>query len=289
MAYLTTGKSGKLKAYFDNVPDVFHTIREQGWEPKRDKASDHRNRGDFNVFDSLSEANDVFLNNPESIRGFSINDEKLVTKESPGKDIQYDVTGDYVDIDRYLEGVPENFGQMIMGNPRSVFATINILISYVHWTDPGYIMEKQKRVMRLVDWMEAQGIRTQIVMSADSEVYHVEIVVKEFHDPFDLNALAVAMHTDFFRRTMFLVMEQSKTWSYGYGNSMDYDERMMKHKSNEDDGLYVYVGGYIPYSNNDKTLLNRDFDKIEDHIQNMIDLEQTFVDADLKVGGGDRW
>jgi len=286
MSYITTGASGKLKIYADSVPDIFWTISEQGWKPARDKSSDSHGRGgDFNTFESLAEANDVFLNRPEEIRGFSIHDEKLVSREAPGKDIQYDVTGDYVDIDRYLEGVPENFGQAIMGNPRTVFATINVLISAVHYTKPAYMLHKQKRVMRLVDWLEAQGIRTQIVLTADSEVWHTEIVVKQFHDPFDLNHLAVAMHPDFFRRTCFLIMEQSKTWTWGYGNSMEYDNRMMNYKSNPDDGLYIYVGGYIPYPNNDVGMLDTDFNQVEEHIQNMIDLEQTFVDADLRVGG----
>jgi hypothetical protein len=287
--HIETGKSGKLKIYADSVQEVFWSIGQQGWKPERDKSSDSRSHSDgFNTFGNLKEANDVFLNNPESIRGFSILDEKLVSREAPGKDVQFDVTGDYIDIDRYLEGVPENFGQAIMGNPRTVFATINVLLSAVHWTSAEYMLHKQKRVMRLVDWLEQQGIRTQIVLSADSEVWHAEIIVKQFHDPFDLNQLAVGMHPDFFRRTCFLIMEQSKTWTWGYGSSLEYDARMLKHKSNEDDGLYVYVGGYIPYENNSTKKLDEDFDKIEDHIQNMIDLELTFVDADLKVGGGTR-
>lgn len=291
MAYIEEGKRGKLKAYFDSVPDVFNTIRDMGWVPQNSKSSDRYEGSDFHTYKNLAEANDVFFNRPETIRQFSINDEKLVSRDSPGKDIQYDVTGDYVDIDRYLEGVPENFGQMIMGNPKSVFATINILNSAVHYTEPEYMLHKQKRIMRLVDWLEAQEIRCQIVLTEDSEVSYTQIVVKEFQDHFDLNHLAVGMHPDFFRRTMFLIMEQSKTWTYGYGSSIEYDKRMLKYRPNPEDGLYVYVGGYIPFDqgkNHGIGELDKSFDLIEDNIQRMIDEERTFVDEPLHVTGKTR-
>lgn len=291
MVYIETGKTGKLKLYFESVNEVFETIQRENWTPKHSKSSNSPkdDYGDsFYTFNSLAEAHDVFWHHPESIRQFSINDEKLVTKDSPGKDIQYDVTGDYVDIDRYLEGVPENFGQMIMGNPKSVFATINILNSAVNWTSPAYMLHKQKRIMRLVDWLEAQEIRCQIVLTEDSQVSYSQIIVKQFHDPFDLNALAVGMHPDFFRRTCFLFMEQSKTWSPGYGSALEYDRRMQAYRPNPEDGLYVYVGGYLPYQNNETKPMDEDFDRIEASIQEMIDLEHTFTEDPLLVKGSSR-
>lgn len=286
MAHIRENKKGKLIAEFDSVPEVFQVIKQLGWVPQNGKSSDDRGSGDFHVFENLAAANDVFHNNPESIRQFSIHDEKLVTKDSPGKDVLFDVTGDYVDIDRYLEGIPENFGQAVLGNPKSVFATINILNSAVHWTSPEYMLHKQRRIMRLVDWLEQQDIRCQIVLTEDSEVCYTQIVVKEFGDHFDLNHLAVAMHPDFFRRTMFLIMEQSKTWTWGYGSAIDYDKRMLKYKPNPEDGLYVYVGGYIPFENNNLKKLDEAFDKIEESIQReVVDMERTWVDEQLHVAG----
>lgn len=284
MSYITEGKDGKLKVYFDSVPDVFETIAREGWVPARDKQSDSRRSGSFHVFDSLSEAHDVFFNRPESIRQFSINDEKLVSRDSPGKDVQYEVTGDYVDIDRYLEGVPENFGQAVMGNPKTVFATINVLLDAVYWTTPAYMMHKQKRIMRLVDWLETQDIRCQIVLTSSAGCLFAQIIVKQFHDPFDLNQLAVAMHPDFFRRTIFLLIEQSKTFRSGYGNGEEYDARMFNYKPNPDDGLYIYVGGYVPYGDG-TTSLDADFDRIEDTIQDMVDAELFWSDEQLVAGG----
>jgi hypothetical protein len=285
------GPRKKLHAEFNSVPEVFRVIDRLNWVPQNSKSSDKYEGSDFHTFQSLAEARDVFENHPERIRQFSQNDDKLVTLESPGKDVEYDVTGDFLDIDRYLEGIPEVFGNAVMGNPKSIFCTINVLNSFVSYTSPKYQVEKQKRILRLVDWLENQGIRCQIVLSEDSYVSYSTIVVKEFQDPFDLNHLAVAMHPDWLRRIMFLIMEQSKTWEHGYGSSNEYDARMKKYVSQPEDGLYVYVGGYLPYGGyqNGKAeginALNKAFDKIEENVVQTIDDGLSFNQMPLVIGG----
>ena len=286
------GSRGKLSVEFNSVPEVFRIIDKLGWVPQNSKSSDERGHGDgFNTFGSLNEAKDVFLNHPEKIRQFSVNDDKLQRIESPGKDVWYDVTGDYLDIDKFLEGEPESFGNSVMGNPKSIFCTINVLDSMVWNTHKDYAIAKQKRILRLVDWLETQDIRCQIVLSSDSSVMDSSIIVKEFQDPFDLNHLAVALHPDFFRRILFLIMEQSKTWSYGYGSGMEYDERMKQYKPNPEDGLYVYVGGYIPFNGDNHGIdkLEKAFDKIEKNIATMIDEGRTFCEEPLVIKGGKDW
>jgi hypothetical protein len=150
-------------------------------------------------------------------------------------------------------------------------------------------MEKQKRILRLVDWMESQGIRCQIVASADSDCLYHSVVIKEFGDPFDLNHLAVATHPDWLRRIVFLMIEQSKTFSYGYGTAANYDNRMAKYKPQPEDGIYVYVGGYSPLSGHNgdhgEYNLNKAFDKIEESIQTIIDEGRTFNEESLSIGG----
>lgn len=289
------GNRHKLSAEFESVPEVFRAIDKLGWVPRNEKASDRHGRdGDFNTFSSLDEAKDVFRNRPESIRQFSVNDDKLTSRDNPGKDVTFDVTGDYLDVDRYLEGIPEVFGNSVMGNPRTIFCTINILGSFVYYTHPEYQMAKQKRILRLVDWLESQGVRCQIVVSEDSEVCFTSVLVKEFADPFDLNHLAVAMHPDWLRRIMFLVYEQSKTWTYGYGSGQEYDTRMKRYQPDPEDGIYVYVGGYMPYGGHDNKnkgvqKLNSKFDEIEESILDIINSGMTFNDEPLVVAGESGW
>lgn len=282
------GSKGKLSAEFDSPYDVFRVIDRLNWTPQRSKSSDSRGReGSFHTFDSLAEASDIFKNHPEKVREFSANDDSLERIDSPGKDVLFDITGDYLDIDRYLTGEPEMFGNAVMGNPKSIFATINILDSMVSYTNNEYQLVKQKRILRLVDWLETQGIRCQIISQSDSSVAFTSVVVKEFQDPFNLNDLAIACHPDWFRRVMFLVYEQSKTWSDGYGSAIDYDAKMLKYKPQPEDGLYIYVGGYMPYDNV-KTLEEK-FDELEKKIVDLIDSGMTYNDEPFTIGKKSGW
>ncbi len=121
------------------------------------------------------------------------------------------------------------------------------------------------------------------------------ITVKEHHDPFDLNHLAVAMHPDFMRRTCLLIMEQSRAWEFGYGDAVKYDDiALASDYAEPEDGITVYVGGYMPYAHrndpehydyeNDTTKLDEDFDKIEKEIERMMLAEERFTEKKLKVG-----
>ncbi len=286
-------KTGKLSVEFDGVYDAMRVVRKLDWKPKRDKSSNKPTDSydsDFYTFENLADALDVFENRPESIRGFSVNDDRIERIESPGKDVMFDVTGDYLDIDKFLMGEPEHMGNAVMGNPKNVFCTLNILTSFVYYTTPEYQLVKQKRILRLVDWLETQGVRVQIVAQDDSSVAFISTKVKEYQDPFNLNELAVVCHPDWLRRFEFLVMEQSDTWTYGYGSSAEYDKKMQKYVPQPEDGVYIYVGGYIPYTNVgwkcDIDRLNAEFDRLEEQVMSLIEDGHTWNDEPFVIGGG---
>lgn len=286
---------GTLFFAAESVPAVFRAIAAQGWTPQRSKASDIPGDGKFLVFDSLADAHHVFQHEPWRIRQFSQKDDKLRNEDNPGNDVFFDVTGDYLDIGRYLEGEPEDFGNSIMGNPARVFADIMVNISAAKWTTAEYIIHKQKRIMRLVDWLENYGIRTRVRASLTTDVASLLVTVKEHHDPFDLNHLAVAMHPDFMRRTCLLIMEQSSRWEFGYGDAVRFDDIALASKyADPEEGISIYVGGYMPYSpedtkegytyDNDITKLDEDFDLIEKTIAKMMVDDVRFTEEKLKVG-----
>lgn len=283
---MEVGGRGKLHAEFNSVGEVFRAIDKLGWVPQHDMSSNDRGGGGgFHTFNSLDEAKDVFRNHPDRIRNYIMNDVRLTTPGSPGKEIEWDVTGDFIDMDRYMEGVPEVFGNVTMGNPRNIFCTINILGSFVWSTEPKYILARLSRVIRLVDWLEEQGVRCQITVSDDSEVAFISTTVKRFAEPLDLNELCVANHPDWLRRIEFLIMEQSKTWTWGYGSGYDYDNKMKNYEARPEDGMYIYVGGYFPTTIED---LERQFDKIEADVTEMLASGLTFNDRKLTITGG-RW
>jgi hypothetical protein len=286
---------GSLFVAFESVPALFRAIKQQGWTPQNAMASDIPGDGTYLVFDSLEEAHNVFQNEPWRIRQFSQKDDNLRAEDNPGNDVFFDVTGDYLDIGRHMEGDPDDFGNSIMGNPSRVFADIRVNIAAAKWTTAEYIMQKQKRILRLVDWLEQFGIRTRVRALLFTDAASIIVTVKEHHDPFDLNHLAVVMHPDFMRRTCLLIMEQSKTWQFGYGDAVDYDDRQLTSTyADPDDGISIYVGGYMPYApddtpfgytyDNDLSKLDEDFDRIEKTIAKMMLDDVRFTEVPLRVG-----
>lgn len=287
--------SGMLFVHVESVPALFRLIEREGWEPANAMASDIPGDGEFTVFDSLADAHNVFLNEPWRIRQFSQKDDRLKNEDNPGNDVFYDVTGDYLDVGRYLEGEPEDFGNSFMGNPNRVFADIVVSLAAAKWTTAEYIVHKQKRILRLVDWLEQYGIRTRIRAKLTTDVASLWVTVKEHHDPFDLNHLAVVMHPDFMRRTGLLIFEQSPIWEFGYGDAVMYDDNSLNSQyADPEDGISIYVGGYMPYSKsntadtytyeNDIDRLDKDFDAIEKEVARMLENDVKFTEVPLKVG-----
>ena len=288
MARISENSKGRIRTEFESVADVFRTIESQNWAPKRDESSDRRGGGGgFHTFESLKSAIDIYVNSPECIRQFDNNDIKLESIESPGKDVYHDVIGDFIDMGKFLDDDPECMGNATLGNPRSIFATINIMVAKVHYTSNEYINQLQRRVIRLVDWLENQNIRCQIVATSVTKCANVSVVVKEYTDPIDLNDLAIVCHGDFLRRIIFLIKEQSKTWSYGYGNAIDYDKRMIKYAPQPEDGMYIYVGGYMPYRGRNDGIekLNKEFDVIEKRIKQQVEDGLTWNEEPLAIAG----
>lgn len=235
-------KTGALCGFFSDVGSMFRAINSLKYKPKRNQSSDERGSGGFYSFSSLQEAIDVFTNKPHTIRDFDADDRDLTSDDSIGQDVTYDVQGDYIDIGRYLEGIPEVFGRMEGGNPNSLYVTLLFNTNVVSSVSSSSIAYKQKQILRLVDWFESRQVRCKIRAFASTECCHLDVTVKDYSDPVDMNALAVVSHPDFLRRVVFLYDEQSKTWQSGYGSPRHFSNVMVhKYQPDPSDGLTIYI------------------------------------------------
>lgn len=269
-------RRGALIMVVDSVQAVFRSFRELNWKPQKGKDSDKRGTSDFYKFDSLAEAIDIFTNNPRSIRTFKEEDIKMTAEEAIGKDVEFGVTGDYIDIGRFLEGQPESFGIAYNGNPSNLHATVLFNVSTAWYVNQDLLNHRAARLLRFVDWMESQGVRCQIRAFESTECAHMDVKVKGFEDSVDMNALAVATHSDFLRRVSFLVAEQSQTWGAGYGNATSFTNRMMgSYTAEPENGLTVFITEVGSVTKED---IDENFDKLRDKI---IELMTTQADRDF--------
>lgn len=257
----------------DSVKAVFNAINHMKWKPAREESSNEQGTRDgFYTFASLQEAIDVYSTNPQSIRTFTEEAIKLTAEESIGKDVHFDVVGDYIDIGRFLDGEPECFGVAYQGNPSGLYTTVIMNLSAVAHVTAEAMNHRQARILRLVDWMESQGVRCQIRGFISTACSHMDIRVKNFDESVDMNALAVVSHGDFLRRINFVVDEQSETWRWGYGSPRDFTTKMTRHyKADPADGLTIFISDQSHSSKDD---IDKAFDTLRDKVTELIESPQ---------------
>jgi len=261
-------KRTALVGYFGSLKALWTAINELSWKPKQSKSSDDSGRDDFQSFNSLDEALQVFTHNPRSVRSFTEDNLTLTAEEAIGKDVTFDVTGDYLDIGKFMEGAPECFGVAHNGNPSNLTVNLIMNTSASAYVDKKAIIAKQARLLRLVDWLENQNVRCRITAFESTHTAHMEVVIKDYDEMVDLNDIAVVGHSDFLRRVCFLMSEQSDTWSSGYGHPADFTEAMKRNFSADPaDGLTVFIGHQ---STSDISGIDVEFDKLRDKLVDVI-------------------
>lgn len=216
-------RENALVGEFRGVNCFLEYLQDDMAVPMHDKSSTSFEKG-FNFFETYEEAMECYLNNPSAVRHFTEKDEQLEGGDAAGKHVEYGVTGDFLDIGRFVEGDPESFGQMTEGNPRNKRVQICINLGWWCGVKEDVINVRCSRIARLIDWLESQQIRCRVVGVSSTECSHIEIAVKDFDEGLDLNDIAVISHSDFLRRCRFRFDEWSETWQWGYGSSINFSE-----------------------------------------------------------------
>lgn len=224
-------RTGEWVGKFDGLNALFDYQRQYQPKPHHGMASDRaRKRDSFHFFNDFEEAITVYRETPAQVVNFKQSDVIIEGGESSGKQLVYDVTGDMLDIGRFLTGEPEVFGSLTNGNPRNKRVTILLALSWWSKVPQTVINERSSQVVRLVDWLESQSIRTQVIGVNSNGCCHLELVVKPFDEPLNLNDIGVVSHSDFLRRVIFRITEHSETYTMGYGDSKQLGDHWSAHQ-----------------------------------------------------------
>lgn len=272
---------------FANMGQLFSIINQIGKPTGKYKSSqDETNGADWVTYDTYDEALHALVNKPTEVVSFDKNDITIQDYNESGNAVEYDVTGDFLDVGRYLDGVPETFGSTKMGNYRGVRVKMFVSGSFSASTDKAIIDERSKRICRLVDWLENQGIRVGINTVYSNDNGHIDIKVKDFGEPLNIYDVGVSSNSDFFRRAIFRLKEESPTISYGYGNSYEFADymtgryKMWADKQNLDE-LVLFINSRFL---GDVEEINRRFDRTETYIKLLLETQgykQYLIDSDI--------
>lgn len=254
-------KQGALVGFFDGVDTILDFVQVKMPKTGKGDSSAERGGGNFHAFKTYREAVDTFRNKPETVSKFDPAELRIKDVSESGTSVDYDVVGDYIDMGRYMEGIPESVGTMHNGNARNRRANILINLSQVSGMSHQDIAHRGERILRLVDALEAGGVRCQLVGAESSECTHIEVTLKHHDEPLTTTDLAVVVHPEFLRRILFRIIEHSKTFTWGYGHAFVFGQALTpKNISNElNDELDIVIDGSIKGKDN----IDRLFDQIE--------------------------
>lgn len=265
----------ELCGRFEGVDIFLNALTETSLKTgKYGDSSQNVGKDDFYFFETYDEAMDTFKNNPSKVAGFMQKDEKILGGDSAGMSVEYDITGDFIDMGRYVEGTPETFGSMYNGNPRSKRVNILIPAMISCGVDHELINKRSERIKRLMDWLEASEVRCAVTVIYTNDNSHCEIVVKKFDEAFNINDIAIATHSDFFRRCQFKFRENSPTLDWGYGNSKQFWretslEDIIKQDYNNE--FNVVIGSHLRH----KKQIDKDMDDLENRLSKRIFEEES--------------
>lgn len=255
-------EKGALVVLADGLDKFLDMLVEKMPKPKKGESSVASGRDNFNAFSSYQEAMDTFRGAPEKISDFDPAEIRIRDESESGSVVDYDVTGDYIDMGRYLEGIPESWGSMHGGQARNRRATIVVNLNNSAGMGHETIKHRAERTLRLVDALEAGGIRCELKAISSTQCDHVEITIKQHAEPLTIQDLAVVTHPEFLRRALFRVKEHSKTWDWNYGWALKFGDSITPEllDNGNNDELDIFIDGDIRN-------VDEQFDKLERLVQ----------------------
>lgn len=217
-------RAGALVCLFEGTDQLLDYVSEKMPTAKRGESSISQGRSGFHAFDSYEEAMTTFRSTPEKVVKFDPSELRIKDEQESGTQVEYDVTGDFIDMGRYMEGIPETMGTMHSGNARNRRVNIMVNLNQRSGMPHEDITHRGERILRLVDALEAGGVRAMITGIESNECGHTEIILKHHDEPLTISDLAVVTHPEFLRRTIFRINEYSNTWDSGYGSAVKFSE-----------------------------------------------------------------
>lgn len=134
-----------------------------------------------------------------------------------GWDVEHQITGSYVDVDAYIQGVPECMCDFVSKRVNT-FADILVNPTISCWVKTDTIIDRGREIMKLVDALEKRHIKTRVSLmtvvrgeNTDKKFYVVNVVCKDYCELLDQNRLIFALaHPSMPRRMMFALQEQEE-------------------------------------------------------------------------------
>lgn len=154
---------------------------------------------------SLEGAIDLFRNNRSGLLPKGFKRHKINNVHSLGADVEFDVTGDYLDIGRYMSGEPEVFGTNINGDLTGKVVSVYINASVTAYWSAEEVMQGAEKLAEVINALYVSGAKVSTTFMSAEETQWIEVKLNDFGDPLDPVDLIAVASPAFIRRLCFAI------------------------------------------------------------------------------------
>jgi len=112
---------------------------------------------------------------PEGVKEIAFNTDKIndAIDEASGYGIEYDTSGDYIDIGAFLEGTPECFGKVVTAEGPKETVKIVVAVTAAHYVDQELIRNRGAAICALVDQLrKTHFVSLDVVINVNGCMRH---------------------------------------------------------------------------------------------------------------------
>lgn len=269
----------RLMAY-NSADEFLADVSETGLPKEKAKSEDYRQNA-WQGSDSYEHMLEIVQNPVEFTKYVNeFIDEYNTQTEVTQMGMQYDVSGDYVDVGMFLSNEPECMVQFTNETVNKGYATVAISLNEGGDVSANIIHRKALMIASTVASLEEAEIRTQVIVcfasKQKSNKINIEsIKVKDFDQLFEINQLS-CIHTSFYRRGYFRWVEKyyPNMVEKGYGRPSSISNNDVKNAIKEYYGInendtFIALGSYVHGSRDYQEALKRN-SKIKDYAKNIV-------------------
>lgn len=154
---------------------------------------------------SLDKAIDLFKYKRHLLLPKGFQQKHIKNVSAAGTDVEYNVTGDYLDMGRYMSGEPEVFGTNINGDLTGKVIRVYINASVSASYDAEEIMTGAEKLAEVINALYISGAKVSTTFMSAEETQWIEVKLNDFGDPLNPVDLVAVASPSFIRRLCFAV------------------------------------------------------------------------------------
>lgn len=159
--------------------------------------------------------------------------------------LDFDLTGDYLDVSRHLDGLPDSF---VRGDYKAMkqMPFVKLIVTHNHMSagvSPERIATYASNVTTLVASLYFSKIPTSVTYVKSHECVFVTFPIKGYQEPLSIPYLFSILHPSFFRRLIFRAIENcpNDLFDSGYGYANTYVDVEDYNKNGDETAIVLMV------------------------------------------------